>query len=60
VKFIVEGQEVHANRAFLAARSEHFRAMLYGGMREQSEAKIVLPDTDHSTFMTILEFLYTD
>lgn len=34
VIFIVEDQEIKANRAILAARSEIFRAMLYGGMKE--------------------------
>jgi hypothetical protein len=34
VIFIVEGREIPANRSILAARSSHFRAMLYGGMRE--------------------------
>ena len=27
-------QPVYASRVHLASRSEHFRAMLYGGMRE--------------------------
>jgi hypothetical protein len=34
VTFLVEGVQVHAVRALLAARSEHFRALLFGGMRE--------------------------
>lgn len=40
VTFLVEGKEVHANRAILAVRSEYFRVMLYsGGMRESLAAR---------------------
>lgn len=58
--FIVEGREVHAIKSFLAGRSEHFRAMLFGGMRENSERKIVLHDISYEIFSIIMEFLYTD
>jgi hypothetical protein len=37
VVFLVEGRQVRAVRALLAARSEHFRALLYGGMRESQQ-----------------------
>merc|ERR1719499_547820 len=50
VTLLVEGQLVYATRAHLAARSEHFRALLYGGMREASAAgsePIVLQDITH-------------
>ena len=36
VTFIVEGREVFAVSALLAVRSEHFRAMLFGGLREST------------------------
>jgi len=36
VTFVVEGEEMYANRAILAVRSEYFRAMFFrSGMREQ-------------------------
>ena len=38
VVFIVEGREIHAVRAHLGIRSEHFRALLFGGMRESTTA----------------------
>ncbi len=60
VVFVVEDRPVYATRAHLAVRSEHFRAMLFGGMRETSSKEIVIPDVSHSVFMLILEFLYTD
>lgn len=62
VTFLVENQLVYATRAHLAARSEHFRALLYGGMRESSSSQepIVLPDLGYSVFLLLLEYVYTD
>lgn len=62
VTFLVEGQQVYATRAHLAARSEHFRALFYGGMREASaqEDSIVLPEVAHPVFLLLLEYIYTD
>ena len=43
VRFVVEGKDVFAHRAVLACRSEYFRVLLTGGMREsltQSEANV--------------------
>ena len=45
VTFIVEGKAVGAVRAHLAVRSEHFRAMLFGGMRESRSEEITIPGT---------------
>jgi BTB/POZ domain len=75
VQFSVEGQPVYAHRAILAIRSEYFRVLLCGGMRESrmledddeslggtsDKSKIIaLPDVSHSVFLKVLEFLYTD
>jgi len=63
VTFLVENQPVYATRANLAARSEHFRALFYGGMRESSgstDEQIVLPDIAHPVFLLLLEYIYTD
>ena len=60
VTFVVEGKPVFASKIHLAARSEHFRAMLYGGMRESAGGEIELKNVPHSVFLKILEFLYTD
>ena len=60
VTFIVEGRPVYASRAHLAVRSEHFRAMLYGGMRESSSGEITIPDVSVNVFLKVLEYLYTD
>jgi N-acetylneuraminic acid mutarotase len=63
VTFLVEGKPVYATRAHLAVRSEHFRAMLFGGMREShngATTEIIIRDVTHSVFSKIIEFLYTD
>ena len=58
--FLVEGQQVYAHRAILAARSEYFRVMLCGGMRESTGAPIEIADVSHAVFLKVMEFLYTD
>ena len=67
VTFVVEGQEVFANRALLAVRSEYFEAMLFGGMSEsmqtdddEERVPIELQDISHNVFLKVLEYLYTD
>ena len=69
VVFLVEARKVYASRAHLAVRSEHFRAMLYGGMRESlagggggtgAGSEITIQDVSHEVFLKMLEFLYTD
>ena len=60
VTFMVENRKVRANKAILAARSDHFRACLYGGMKEQLEDVIVIPDMRFDIFLMVLQFLYTD
>jgi leucine-zipper-like transcriptional regulator 1 len=72
VTFLVERNEVHANRAILAVRSEYFKVMLYsGGMRESLQLSSTIDDgavdkrieingISHSVFLKVLEYLYTD
>jgi N-acetylneuraminic acid mutarotase len=74
VRFLVEGKDVFAHRSVLAFRSEYFRVMLCGGMRESLARQdagtscvpshdlqaIDLPNVSHLVFLKVLEFLYTD
>ena len=43
----------------LAARSEYFRALLYGGMRESSQTEVKLVDTPYTAFKHLLKYIYT-
>eukprot|EP00922_Rhytidocystis_sp_ex-Travisia-forbesii_P071339 GHVS01106471.1.p1 GENE.GHVS01106471.1~~GHVS01106471.1.p1 ORF type:complete len:362 (+),score=46.98 GHVS01106471.1:2-1087(+) len=63
VSFLVEGQTVYATRALLAARSEHFRALFYSGMKEacqSADTPVAIEGVSHEVFLAILEYLYTD
>ncbi|XP_002027809.2 BTB/POZ domain-containing protein 9 [Drosophila persimilis] len=58
VIFLVEDQRLPGHRNILAARSEYFRALLYGDMAESKEREIRLEVTSES-FKIILEYLYS-
>mmetsp|Transcript_67271 Transcript_67271/g.194549 ORF Transcript_67271/g.194549 Transcript_67271/m.194549 type:complete len:622 (-) Transcript_67271:341-2206(-) len=66
VCFLVERKEVYAHRAILAIRSEYFKVLLFGHMRESVNsingalAPIEVGDVSHKVFMKVLEYLYTD
>lgn len=59
VRFIVEGQTVHAHRAILYSRSEYFRKMFESQMRESTAAEIPIPGVTHAVFLAVMEYLYT-
>lgn len=61
ITFLVDGEPVHAHRAILCARSEHFRAMFKSGMRESREAVVPYDAGGWSrvAFVAMLHFLYT-
>ncbi|XP_018331680.1 BTB/POZ domain-containing protein 9 [Agrilus planipennis] len=59
VTLIVEGQRLYAHKVILAARSEYFRALLYGGMKESNQAEIELPDAPLKAFKTLLKYIYS-
>lgn len=58
VTFIVETQRLPAHRVILAARSEYFRALLYGGLSEttQSEINLKIP---LEAFKALLRYIYS-
>lgn len=60
VTLVVDGREILANKAILAARCEHFRALFYGGMREQQESKVFISDMNYSILEIVLGYIYTD
>uniref|UniRef100_A0A914WNW1 BTB domain-containing protein n=1 Tax=Plectus sambesii TaxID=2011161 RepID=A0A914WNW1_9BILA len=59
VRLLVEDTAFPAHRVILAARSEYFRAMLYGGMRETMEDEVELLETTVGSFRALLKYIYT-
>ncbi|XP_065563272.1 BTB/POZ domain-containing protein 9-like isoform X1 [Artemia franciscana] len=58
VTFLVEDTKIPAHKVILAARSQYFRALLYGGLRESSEDVIELQDASKEAFTHVLRYLY--
>ncbi|XP_032235824.1 BTB/POZ domain-containing protein 9 [Nematostella vectensis] len=60
VTFIVEKTKFTAHRVILAARSEYFRALLFGGMREANPGiEIEVADASSIAFDALLRYIYT-
>ncbi len=59
VTLLVDGQRFNAHKVILAARSEYFRALLYGGMLESAMSEIELKDTPLGAFKFLLRYIYT-
>lgn len=59
VTLIVAGEKFKAHKLVLAARSEYFRALLFGGMKESLQNEIVLPTATLSAFKILLKYIYT-
>lgn len=60
VLFIVEEKPIYAHRSFLAARSDHFRAMFSNGMKDSNAAEYKISDIRHPVFLALLDYIYTD
>jgi len=59
IRFIVEGKTIFAHKTILAARSEHFRAMFFRGLKESKESEITLPGIQFGTFFDCLKYIYS-
>lgn len=59
IVLVVQEQKLSAHKVVLAARSEYFRALLYGGMRESNQAEITLSDAPVKAFKSLLKYIYT-
>jgi len=59
VVLLVEKTRIPAHKVILAARSEYFRALLFGGMRESSQTEVELVDTSLPAFKHLLRYIYT-
>jgi BTB/POZ domain-containing protein 9 len=59
VTLVVQANRFSAHKVILAARSEYFRALLYGGMRESAQAEVELKGTPLLAFRHLLKYIYT-
>jgi len=59
VNLIVEGVTFPAHRIILAARSEYFRALLFGGMKESQENEVHLSCVTVKAFKIVLKYVYS-
>lgn len=58
VIFIIDSVRLPAHRVILAARSEYFRALLYGGLSESNQAEINLK-IPLEGFKVLLKYIYS-
>ena len=59
VTLLVCGQRFNAHRVILAARSQYFRALLFGGLKESMQDEIELKGTTLPAFKGLLKYIYT-
>lgn len=59
IVLVVQEQKLPAHKVVLAARSDYFRALLYGGMRESNQTEITLSDAPVNAFKSLLKYIYT-
>jgi hypothetical protein len=58
IEFLVENTVVAAHKAIICARSEFFRRMLLGNLKESKMKRIPIPETDLASFKIVFEYLY--
>ena len=61
IQLVVESEHFHAHRIVLAARSDYFRALLYGGLRESQvdNHTIEIKECKAAAFRFLLLYIYT-
>lgn len=61
ITLIVEGIRYQSHKVILASRSDYFRALLFGGMRESlpGTTEVELKDTSSAAFSVLLKYIYT-
>jgi len=52
--------QIHTHKAILCARSEYFKAMFLGSMKESTKDKVEMPDLSYLSLLTMVEYCYTD
>ncbi|XP_076652574.1 BTB (POZ) domain containing 9 [Halictus rubicundus] len=59
ITLIVGGQRLNGHKIILAARSQYFRALLFGGLKESTQQEIELKDANLAAFKCLFEYIYT-
>ncbi|XP_076298371.1 BTB (POZ) domain containing 9 isoform X2 [Lasioglossum baleicum] len=59
ITLIVDGQRFNGHKIILAARSQYFRALLFGGLKESTQREIELQDANLTAFKGLFEYIYT-
>jgi N-acetylneuraminic acid mutarotase len=59
VVFEVQGKQIYAHKAILVAQCDHFKAMFTSGMKESTDTKIEIQDWSYSSYLHMIEYLYT-
>ncbi|XP_012274808.1 BTB/POZ domain-containing protein 9 [Orussus abietinus] len=59
IMLIVDGQRFNGHKVILAARSQYFRALLFGGLKESTQQEIELKGTTLPAFKSLLKYIYT-
>lgn len=58
IKFVIDGEVIHAHRCVLAILSPRYEAQFYGAMAESNS--IIVQDVSPSAFKEFLQFFYKD
>ncbi|VVC26833.1 Hypothetical protein CINCED_3A008510 [Cinara cedri] len=59
IVLVVNGERFHAHRVVLASRSDYFRALLYGGLKESHQSEVEISDASVNSFKKLLEYIYS-
>ncbi|XP_014603530.1 PREDICTED: BTB/POZ domain-containing protein 9 isoform X1 [Polistes canadensis] len=59
VTLIVSDQRFNGHKIILAARSQYFRALLFGGLKESSQEEIELKGASLAAFKKLFKYIYT-
>ncbi|XP_025418018.1 BTB/POZ domain-containing protein 9 isoform X3 [Sipha flava] len=59
VVLVVNGERFHAHTVVLASRSDYFRALFYGGLKESHQSEVAITDASVNSFKKLLEYIYS-
>ena len=59
ISFIVEGKKIFAHK-IMCMRCPYLRSMLCSEMKESKQKEIVLHEVSYQSFLSVLQYLYTD